>query len=232
VCRSFGDAALAALACALAAAGCVQGEDSAFVQARIALEAPFEDAAQGSSARDEHGLLHLSAHPVYVAFEVSAPDIESIVVRYPEDPGTVDASARTVTFDGIEVAPGKDRTITAIALHKGEVGVSAYLPEEPKVLDLSAGQAVTVSLALSAMPTGTVSGACSASQHSEIWLVEIDNMVVLATQSAGKGFYAFDTAPFGVPLAIAALEVDGTLILDVEQRIVLSPSVTSVELDL
>jgi hypothetical protein len=203
-------------------------EENPLVVAHFALEVP-EAQATATELLLPTGHFNLQAFPAFVAATVSARSLESVLQKWPEEPGDINKGYNLVTLE-FDLPPGTGQELTAIAFTYEKGHPYTFVPAAPEILDLPEGDTTEVNLELVETATGQIAGAAG-QETAEAWLIDLDTNVRLDRIEITDGTYRFDYAPHGRKLAVGWVAADGSLTSQ-SADIVLSKEIPTANLDL
>ncbi|MBM4372807.1 MAG: hypothetical protein FJ098_14230, partial [Deltaproteobacteria bacterium] len=180
-------------------ASCGMEEEPASLRLALDLGAGAARPDPGGSLRDGLGLFDLPAAGVFVALEVTAADMDPVLVEWPEEASDLAGFQGTVEI-GMEVSPGAARRLDGLVFAWRDDRLRHYAPEEALTLDLAAGKAADVSLALREGDYGSVAGTAP-SRTVAVEVVDQVTGVILARAEIGEArTFEVGFLPVGRPL--------------------------------
>jgi hypothetical protein len=192
------------------AVGCSSEDASTTVTASLALEVPAAIQDADPAGFRIKGIYDLEVFEAYAAIEMKAAGAAVQIVAWPEDQEQTAAAAADVVDFELEVEPGVELTVEAVAFIYSEGGTIAYVPDEPASVTPVENEATQLDLVLSPSAMGTIRGVLEGDEVA-VWVVDLTHMVKLGEASLTGDKFEFLQAPVDRDLILAVESGDGTI---------------------
>lgn len=192
------------------ASGCSSEDCSTTVTASLALDVPAAIQDADPAGFRVAGIYDLQVYEAYAAIGIKAAGAPAQIVAWPEDQEqTAAAEADVVDFE-LEVEPGVELTVDAVAFIYSEGGTLTYVPDELASITPVENEATQLDLVLSPSPMGTIRGVLEGDGVA-VWVLDMTHMVKLGEASLTGNKFEFLQAPVGRDLILALEGGDGTV---------------------